>query len=62
MNGTNPITPKYGEHVTSSQHEGTFEVVGINALMQTCNIRALDGNSHVIPNVAWTALKLLGKK
>lgn len=54
--------PKHGEHVTSSQHQGTFEVVGVNALMQTCNIRALDGNSAVIPNVAWTALKPLGKK
>jgi hypothetical protein len=54
--------PKRGEHVTSIQHQGTFEVVGVNALMQTCNIRALDGNSPVIPNVAWTALKSLGKK
>ncbi|HEV2206114.1 MAG TPA: hypothetical protein VGR36_06215 [Candidatus Acidoferrales bacterium] len=54
--------PKYGEHVTSSQHQGTFEVVGVNALMQTCNIRALDGNSPVIPNVAWTLLKPAGKK
>ena len=54
--------PKYGEHVVSNQHQGTFEIVGVNALMQTCNIRALDGNSAVIPNVAWTALKPAGKK
>jgi hypothetical protein len=54
--------PKHGEHVISSQHQGTFEVVGVNALMQTCNIRALDGNSPVIPNVAWTVVKSVGKK
>jgi hypothetical protein len=49
-------TPKMGEHVRSAQHEGVFEVVFVNALMQTANIRLLDGSAPVVPNVAWTAL------
>ena len=57
-----PVTPKNGEHVTSSSHEGIFEVVGVNALMQTANIRLVDGTGHVIPNVPWTALKKVGHK
>ena len=48
--------PKNGQHVRSSQQEGVFEVVYVNALMQTANIRPIDGQGHVIPNVPWTAL------
>jgi len=55
-------TPKNGEHVRSTQHEGVFEVVGVNALMQTANIRLADGSGHVIPNVPWTALILTRSK
>lgn len=51
------IRPKNGEHVSSSQHEGVYEVVFVNALMQTANIRLVDGSGHVVPNVPWTALK-----
>ncbi|HXN72114.1 MAG TPA: hypothetical protein VN861_06135 [Candidatus Acidoferrales bacterium] len=51
------ISPKNGEHVSSSQHEGVYEVVFVNALMQTANIRLVDGSGHVVPNVPWTALK-----
>jgi hypothetical protein len=54
--------PKQGDRVGTTQHEGVFEVVGVNALMQTANIRLVDGSGHVIPNVSWTALKALGKK
>jgi hypothetical protein len=54
--------PKQGERVSSTQHEGVFEVVGVNALMQAANIRLVDGSGHVIPNVPWTALKALDKK
>jgi hypothetical protein len=54
--------PKQGDRVGSTQYEGVFEVVGVNALMQTANIRLADGSGHVIPNVPWTALKLLNKK
>ena len=55
-------TPKNGQHVRSTQHEGVFEVVFVNALMQTANIRLVDGGGHVVPNVPWTALKVLDKK
>ncbi len=54
--------PKHGERVTSMQHEGIFEVVGVNSLMQTANLRATNGNAPVIPNVSWAILKPLGKK
>ena len=50
------VPPKNGEHVRSSQQEGLFEVVYVNALMQTANIRLVDGSGHVVPNVPWTAL------
>lgn len=53
--------PKKGEHVRSSQHEGVFEVVFVNALMQTANVRLIDGSGHVVPNVPWTALKALNR-
>jgi hypothetical protein len=56
------ITPKNGEHVTCTLHEGVFEVVFVNALMQTANIRLVDGSGHVLPNVPWTALRVLDKK
>jgi hypothetical protein len=54
--------PKQGDHVAAAQREGVFEVVGVNSLMQTANIRLVDGSGHVVPNVPWTALRLLGKK
>ena len=54
--------PKQGDRVSATQHEGVFEVVGVNALMQTANIRLADGSGHIIPNVPWTALKVLDKK
>ncbi|HLV96997.1 MAG TPA: hypothetical protein VKS44_17525 [Candidatus Acidoferrales bacterium] len=53
--------PKRGEHVTCTQHQGSFEVVAVNSLMQTANIRSLDGNAPVIPNMAWTSLTPLKK-
>jgi hypothetical protein len=56
------IVPKRGDHVRSAQHEGAFEVVGVNALMQSANIRLLDGSGPVIPNVPWTALRPADKK
>jgi len=54
--------PKNGQHVRSSQQEGVFEVVYVNSLMQTANIRPVDGNGHVVPNVPWTALSAADKK
>jgi hypothetical protein len=54
--------PKRGDKVASSQHPGVFEVVAVNSLMQTANIRLLDGSAPVVPNVAWTALKPADRK
>ena len=54
--------PKRGDHVGTTQHEGVFEVVGVNALMQAANIRLVDGSGPVIPNVPWTALRPPDKK
>jgi hypothetical protein len=54
--------PKRGECVTCTEHEGVFEVVAVNALMQTANLRLVDGSAPVVPNVAWTALKSARKK
>jgi hypothetical protein len=56
------IAPKNGERVRSMQHEGVFEIVGVNSLMQTANIRLIDGTAHVVPNVPWTALTPADKK
>jgi hypothetical protein len=53
--------PKRGDRVATTQQEGVFEVVGVNALMQSANIRLVDGSGHVVPNVPWTALKVLSK-
>jgi hypothetical protein len=53
--------PKQGELVTCTQQEGIFEVVGVNTLMQTADIRLEDRRRHVIPSVPWTALKPLDK-
>lgn len=57
MPESNAIGPKRGDRVSTNQHMGIFEVVGVNALMQTANIRPVDGSGSVIPNVPWTALK-----
>jgi hypothetical protein len=62
MAETKVSVPKKGDHVGTTQHEGVFEVVFVNALMQSANVRLVDGSGHVIPNVAWTALKALDRK
>jgi hypothetical protein len=53
--------PKNGDQVSAAEHEGIFEVVGVNSLMQTANIRLVDGTGHVIPNVPWTMLTSVRK-
>jgi hypothetical protein len=63
MSAESKVTPpKNGQHVSSAQHEGVYEVVFVNALMQTANIRLVDGSAHVVPNVPWTDLKVIDKK
>ncbi len=54
--------PKSGQRVKSAKHEGVFEVVGVNSLMQTANIRLTDGTGHVVANVPWTELMPADKK
>ena len=53
--------PRNGDHVSVAEREGIFEVVGVNSLMQTANIRLVDGTGHVIPNVPWTMLTSVRK-
>jgi hypothetical protein len=56
------VPPKQNEHVTTPGQPGVFEVVFVNTLMQTANIRLIDGTAHVVPNVPWTALTPAPKK
>jgi hypothetical protein len=54
--------PKRGDRVGIAQQEGVFEVVDINSLMQTANVKSTDGQGHVTRNISWTSLKFLDKK
>jgi hypothetical protein len=57
----NGSIPKSGDRVGLSQQEGVFEVVAVNSLMQTANVKSTDGQGHVIGNVSWTSLRFLSK-
>lgn len=52
--------PKIGNRVGIDGHSGLFEVVDVNTLMQTANLKATDGQGHVTRNVPWTSLKFHG--
>lgn len=52
--------PKIGNRVGMDGQAGLFEVVDVNTLMQTANLRATDGQGHVTRNVPWTSLKIQG--
>jgi hypothetical protein len=54
--------PKRGDRVGIAPQEGVFEVVEINSLMQTANVKSTDGRGHVTRNLSWTSLKFLDKK
>jgi hypothetical protein len=54
--------PKKGDHVGIAEQEALFEVVEINSLMQTVNLKSTDGQGHITRNVPWTSLKFTGKK
>jgi hypothetical protein len=54
--------PKRGDRVGTEKQEGVFEVVDINMLMQTANVKSTDDKGHVTANVPWTSLKFLDKK
>lgn len=52
--------PKIGDRVGMLEQSGVFEVVDVNMLMQTANLKATDGQGHVTRNVPWTSLKFHG--
>jgi hypothetical protein len=52
--------PRMGNHVEMAGESGLFEVVDVNMLMQTANLRATDAQGHVTRNVPWPSLKFLG--
>jgi hypothetical protein len=54
--------PKIGDRVGMLEQSGSglFEVVDVNMLMQTANLKATDGQGHVTRNVPWTSLKFHG--
>ena len=52
--------PKIGDHVGTVEQSGKFEVVDVNMLMQTANLKATDGEAHITRNVPWTSLKFHG--
>ncbi|MBZ5642112.1 MAG: hypothetical protein LAO19_05085 [Acidobacteriia bacterium] len=60
--GTGAANPKRGEHVRLENQEGVFEIAEINSLMQTANLKLMDGQGHITRNVPWTSLKSLDKK
>jgi hypothetical protein len=60
--GTQVIAPKRGDHVSMAQQEGVFEVADINSLMQTANLKTMDGQGHITRNVPWTSLKPVARK
>ena len=54
--------PKRGDRVGMAQQEGVFEVVEINSLMQTANLKSTDGQGRITRNVLWTSLKFPNRK
>ena len=52
--------PKRGDRVGSAEQPGVFEVLDVNMLMQTANLKTTDGQGHVTRNVPWTSLKFQG--
>jgi hypothetical protein len=58
MAATNTGTvPKIGDRVRMDEQTGLFDVVDVNLLMQTVNLKGIDGAGHVTRNVPWTSLK-----
>jgi hypothetical protein len=53
--------PKRSDRVGMAGQETVFEVVDINSLMQTANLKSTDGQGHITRNVPWTSLKFLNK-
>ena len=49
--------PKRGDRVGLGEQAALFEVVDVNLLMQTANLKSTDGKEHVTRNIPWTSLK-----
>jgi hypothetical protein len=52
--------PKRGDRVGLTEQSVLFEVVDVNTLMQTVNLKSTDGKEHVTRNIPWTSLKFQG--
>jgi hypothetical protein len=52
--------PKRGDRVGLGEKAALFEVVDVNMLMQTANLKSTDGKEHVTRNIPWTSLKFQG--
>jgi hypothetical protein len=52
--------PQRGNRVGLFQESGLFEVVDVNTLMQTVNLKSTDEKEHVTRNIPWTSLKFQG--
>ena len=52
--------PKRGDRVRLAEQSVLFEVVDVNTLMQTANLKSTDGKEHVTRNIPWTSLKFQG--
>ena len=52
--------PKRGDRVRLTEQPVLFEVVDVNTLMQTANVKSTDGKDHVTRNIPWTSLKFQG--
>jgi hypothetical protein len=52
--------PKGGDSVGMAEQSGRFEVVDVNTLMQTANLKSVDDQGHVTRNIPWTLLKFQG--
>ena len=51
------IKPKRKERVETVDSDGVFEIVGVNSIKRTVNLRAVDASRSVIVNVPWNSLK-----
>jgi hypothetical protein len=60
--GYSGTIPKMGDRVAVTEQEGVFEIVAVNSLMQTANLKSTEGKGHITRNVDWTSLKFLAKK
>jgi hypothetical protein len=48
--------PKRGDRVRTYKQPSQFEVVDVNMLMQTANLKSTDVRGRVTRNVAWSSL------